>query len=187
MIGAALSRWGHFAAPPAPEDLATNQTMAANLSALLIEECGLHSPGSSAYDLLQRAAAMLVDYGLPARSTTLPAPGPGEVGELVARLRNRDRWTQLTDAQVDRAATLLQQQSAPAPAVVPVAVSERLPGKGDCDEDGFCWMGYGYRLPGENEKDQYAIWMLMPLEESNGEVWVRACDIPLPQAGEAGA
>jgi hypothetical protein len=72
----------------------------------------------------------------------------------------------------------------PAPAVVPVAVSERLPGPEDCDEDGFCWMGYGYRLPGENEKDQYAIWMLMPFEESNGEVWVRASDIPLPQAGE---
>jgi hypothetical protein len=24
----------------------------------------------------------------------------------------------------------------------------------------------------------------MPFEESNGEVWVRASDIPLPQAGE---
>jgi hypothetical protein len=54
-------------APPALEDLATDQMMAANLSALLIEECGLHSPGSSVHDLLQRAAAMLVNYGLLAR------------------------------------------------------------------------------------------------------------------------
>jgi hypothetical protein len=78
-------------------------------------------------------------------------------------------------------------QPAPAPAVVPVAVSARRPGPEDCDEDGFCWMGYGYRLPGENEKDSYAMWMLMPSEESSGEVWRPAHAIPLPQAGEAGA
>jgi hypothetical protein len=63
----------------APEDLATDQLMAANLSALLIKECGLHSPGSSAHALLQRAAAMLVNYGLPARPATPPAPQAGEV------------------------------------------------------------------------------------------------------------
>jgi hypothetical protein len=117
----------------------------------------------------------------------LPAPEVGEVGELVARLRNRDRWTQLTDAQVDRAATLLQQVSAPAPAVAPVAVSERLPGPEDCDEDGFCWMGYGYKLPGVDEKDSYAMWMLMPSEESSGKVWAPASAIPLPQVGEVEA
>jgi hypothetical protein len=60
----------------APEDLATDQLMAANLSALLVEECGLHSPGSSTHDLLQRVAAMLVNYGLPARPVTPPAPEP---------------------------------------------------------------------------------------------------------------
>jgi len=59
---------------------------------------------------------------------------------------------------------------------------------GDCDDDGFCWFGYGYRLPGEDEKDSYAMWMLMPPEESRyGEVWVRASAIPLPQAGEVEA
>jgi hypothetical protein len=67
---------------------------------------------------------------------------------------------------------------------VPVAVSERLPGAEDCDEDGFCWMGYGYKLPGVDEKDSYAMWMLMPSEESSGEVWLPAHAIPLPQAGE---
>jgi hypothetical protein len=111
-----------------------------------------------------------------------PAPEVGEVKELVRRLR--DWYSIPLLSERERAATLLQQLSAPAPAVVPVAVSERLPGKGDCDEDGFCWMGYGYRLPGENEKDQYARWMLMPLDESNGEVWLPAHAIPLPQAGE---
>lgn len=60
-----------------PEDLAADQAMAANLSALLIRESGLHSPGSSTHDLLQRAAAMLVNYGMPARSATPPAPVPG--------------------------------------------------------------------------------------------------------------
>jgi hypothetical protein len=75
----------------------------------------------------------------------------------------------------------------PAPVVVPVAVSERLPGPEDCDQDGFCWMGYGYKLPGVDEKDSYAMWMLMPSEESSGKVWAPANAIPLPQAGEVEA
>jgi hypothetical protein len=131
-LGAVLSRWGRPAAPPAPEDLATDQMMAANLSALLIKECGLHSPGSSAHDLLQRAAAMLVNYGLPAHSPTPPAP---EVGEAPAAWLYkgdsdfdgttwRENWDVTTDEQLARfkaspgcpvplfrsAATLLQQQ-----------------------------------------------------------------------------
>ena len=69
------------------------------------DEYGLWSMGKDGL----RAA--LARWGHP----TPPAPEPGEVAELVARLRNRDRWTQLTDAQVDRAATLLEQLSAPAP------------------------------------------------------------------------
>ncbi len=56
---AVLAQWGQ-STPPAQEDLATDQLMAANLSALQVEECGLHSPGSSTHDLLQRVAAMLV-------------------------------------------------------------------------------------------------------------------------------
>ena len=93
-----------------------------------------------------------------------PAPEPGEVGELVEALtlisdgmsdigHESDSWF------VARAATLLKQQqhllglacqeldnfmeqqlSAPAPAVVPVAVAERLPGEGDCDTEGRCWL-----------------------------------------------
>jgi hypothetical protein len=76
-LGVDLSR---PATPQTPKDLATDQMMAANLSALLIRESGLHSPGPSTHDLLQRAAAMLVNYGLPAHPATPPAPEPGEEG-----------------------------------------------------------------------------------------------------------
>jgi hypothetical protein len=92
-----------------------------------------------------------------------------------------------------RAATLLQQLSAPAPVVVPVAVSERLPDSrpepegGDCDAEGFCWNGYGYSYDDENNIDSYAMWMLVPESDLRGEVWAPASAIPLPQAGEGEA
>jgi hypothetical protein len=58
-----------------------------------------------------------------------PAPEVGEVVELVAALMEPGdpfpEYRTITCEQADRAATLLQQLSAPAPAVVPVAVSER--------------------------------------------------------------
>jgi hypothetical protein len=140
------------------------------------------------------ARAVLARWG---RAVTPPAPEPkaapevGEVAELVVWLTMlRDNSTGIAtryDERLARIATLLQQPSEPAPAVVPVAVSERLPGPEDCDEDGFCWMGYGYKPPGENEKDSYAMWMLMPSEESSGKVWAPASAIPLPQAGEVEA
>jgi hypothetical protein len=140
------------------------------------------------------ARAVLARWG---RAVTPPAPEPkaapevGEVAELVVWLTMlRDNSTGIAtryDERLARIATLLQQPSEPAPAVVPVAVSERLPGPEDCDEDGFCWMGYGYKLPGVDEKDSYAMWMLMPSEESSGKVWAPANAIPLPQAGEVEA
>jgi hypothetical protein len=122
--------------------------MAANLSALLIKECGLHSPGSSAHDLLQpsvevmaqivyenamlatapehakphwpswndlpnsdarihslnTAEIILARYGRPAIE-----PAPGEVAELVRRLRDWHSIPLLEERE--RAATLLQQLS----------------------------------------------------------------------------
>jgi hypothetical protein len=68
-----------------------------------------------------------------------PAPQPpadGEVAELVEWLRERATWCAVDDPshkKYDRAADLLQHPQ-------PVAVSERLPGPGDCDEQGRCWM-----------------------------------------------
>jgi hypothetical protein len=37
-------------------------------------------------------------------------------------------------------AVLARWGTPPAPAVVPVTVSERLPGEGDCDTEGRCWL-----------------------------------------------
>jgi hypothetical protein len=97
---AILARWGH-PTPPAPElgkvvDLtekliAESKPMSPELAAVLTTE--------ARWDLYEVSSTP---------TPPAPAPEPGEVAELVARLRNRNRWTQLTDAQVDRAATLLQ-------------------------------------------------------------------------------
>ena len=120
---------------------------------------------------------------------------PPEPGELVDRLGwiaaqlGEIGWSD-DSASVARAATLLKQRAAPAPAVVPVAVSERLPDPrpesegGDCDAEGFCWNGYGYSYDGENNIDSYAMWMLVPESDLRGEVCAPASAIPLPQAGE---
>ena len=65
----------------------------------------------------------------------LPEPGEvGELGELAAWLRT------IKSVQAQKAATLLEQQAAPAPVVVPVAVGERpWEREGWCDEQGYCW------------------------------------------------
>jgi hypothetical protein len=127
LVAHALGQLRRYAAtPPAPEDLAADQAMAANLSALLIRESCLHSPVSSTHDLLQRAAAMLVNYGLPARSATPPAPEPEEVAKAVQWLlsmrelageHNPEERRQFT-----RAANLLKRLASPACLVV-----DRLP------------------------------------------------------------
>ena len=79
------------------------------------------------YDVLPFARAVLARWGRPAAP---PAPEPGEVGELVELVEwihreaihgpDADEWR--------RAATLLQQQAAPASAVVPV---------GECPHCGY--------------------------------------------------
>lgn len=82
------------------------------------------------------------------------------------------------------AATLLQQLSAPAPAVVPVVLSERLPGEGDCDADGRCW------LLDRPSKNGPAAWILRRPDDGlliPFLAWLPASAIPLPQAGEVEA
>ena len=69
----------------------------------------------------------------------------------------------------------------PAPAVVPVPVSERLPGEGDLHPEGkWCW-GWKHRR----------YWAMMQISCFGGESdpdkgthWLPAHAIPLPQAGE---
>jgi len=85
-----------------------------------------------------------------------------------------------------RAATLLQQLSAPAPAVVSVAVSERLPDRrpesegGDCDAEGRCW----WFSPGNQPAPPS--WTLDSEAMEADTHWRPSHVIPLPQAGEVG-
>ena len=82
-------------------------------------------------DVLDRARALL-DQPEP--------PVAGEVAAALIELRSTvmalDQLKMYVAAQrVKRAADLLQRQHPQ-----PVAVSERLPGQEDCDEQGRCWM-----------------------------------------------
>jgi hypothetical protein len=132
--------------------------------------------------------AVLTRWGRPA-APPAPEVGEGEVAELVEWMRGQVTIAPAAQTQWAkrflRAATLLSQQAAPTP--VPVAVSERLPGEGDCDADGFCWNGYGYSYDDKNEIDSYAMWMLVPASDLRGRVWAASHAIPLPQVGEGEA
>jgi hypothetical protein len=88
---------------------------------------------------------------------------------------------QFGDAKyISDAATLLQQLSAPAPVVVPVAVSERLPGEGDCDAEGRCWFG----TPCSDTMDSYWVYRKVQHYRNWDTHWLPYNSIPLPQAGE---
>jgi hypothetical protein len=118
---AVLARWGR-PTPPAPEPVEV-----AELGELI---AWLHDHALNCRELgrndwaaqITSAATLLQQLSAP----TPPAPNPGEVAELVAWLHGQDGGREKL-AIHSRIATLLQQPPAPAPAVVPVAVSERLP------------------------------------------------------------
>jgi hypothetical protein len=138
-----FARWGRPATPPTqPSDYIDPEHHGEDLELLRVFYQACQAEGGTADEIYLKGIRAV----LAACPDTPPAPEPGEVAELVAWLRNRDRWTQLTDAQVDRAATLLAQQAAPAPAVVPLRLCERLPDPrpesegGDCDEEGKFWV-----------------------------------------------
>jgi hypothetical protein len=93
-----------------------------------------HTKACDAVAILRRPAR----WGSPAAA---PVPEPGEVAGIAEWLNKRGQMADLgTRDWYFRAATLLQQQDAPAPVTVPVPVSERLPGPEDCDDQGRCWM-----------------------------------------------
>jgi hypothetical protein len=116
-----------------------------------------------------------------------PAPEVGEVVELVAALMEPGdpfpEYRTITCEQADRAAILLQQLSAPTPAGVPVAVSERLPGGGDCDAEGRCW----FFMP--RSATPFPNWTLLWIGHMQPyhSHWLPAHAIPMPQAGEGEA
>ncbi len=136
-----------------------------------------------------------------------PTPQPsadGEVVEVVERLRtvvaaykscrNTDHiWSlsgngvnaRLTVTLLTRATELLQRQ-----VLVPVSVSERLPGPEDCapwpqpsDKSGWCWMSrtvHGFY-------GSFAIWEQVSVVPTCREVyahWLPAHALPVPEAGE---
>ena len=69
-----------------------------------------------------------------------PAATPAEIGYLLFELRAQSELQRVkgygtgADA-LTRTAELLERHAAP----VPVPVAERLPGREDCDEEGYCW------------------------------------------------
>ena len=76
---------------------------------------------------------------LATHSTPQP-PADGEVAELVEWVGKDRQWLDLRRDVKDRIlriADLLERQRPQ-----PVAVSERLPGASDCDEQGRCWWGF---------------------------------------------
>ena len=173
------------------------------------------SLGSSEQLAWAQARAIAADRN--GRPAAPPAPEAGEVGEVAAWLENHaahlrkmpeiGAWPE-TELQemLDRAATLLQQQqhilglacaelnrfgafsAAPAPAVVPVAVSERLPDPrpesegGDCDAEGRCW----WFSESHEGLDTAPVWALTWRSDDDTH-WRPFHAIPLPQAGEVEA
>lgn len=192
---AVLARWGHPATPPAPEP----GEVGAAVARLMywngkVGNFDATSPVARTYTELPQGEALYLDEGEPlylcnqgntkrqSAQEPVPAPEPGEqhvsqsyklpepgeVGELVARLRS------LRSLDCARAATLLEQQAAPAPVVVPVPVAERLPGEGDCDPQEKVWAW----------NPVLDHWKLSRINRSVHTHWLPAHAIPLPQAGE---
>ena len=120
-----------------------------------------------------QARVVLDRWGRPA-----PQPADGEVAELVAWLREEaDDYDcigeTLASPKCRRAADLLERLSPPQP----IPVSERLPGPGDCDAEGRCW------LCGKVEGD----WRLLNPEKSGVPQlkycfshWLPAHALPVP-------
>ena len=117
----------------------------------------------------------------------LAKPVPGDVERLVRVFRQASdedpEWGRIDPQWLTNAAALLQQQAAriteleaavALPAPVPVA--ERLPGDGDLDQEGTCWV-WNYTA---------YTWGLFRLDPTCHSHWL-PCDAipwPAPQAGE---
>jgi len=124
--------------------------------------------GRACYDLGRQHGAAQPLAAPPAQPA---APAGGLVEKLAADLQSR----QFGPGDLDRAATLLQQLSAPDPVVVPIPVSERLPGEGDCDAEGKCWLY-------SQITEIWHCWRLS--KQSLWTHWLPYHAIPLPQSGK---
>jgi broad specificity phosphatase PhoE len=161
LCDAILARWARPAAPPAPlpPGYIDPEHHGENLELLETFYGGCNAEGGTADEIHLRGIRAV----LAARPA---APAAPETGEMLTSLANRlenaiSSWDDYYDdngkphanryvkdrgiiaAARAHAATLLQQLSAPSPAVVPVAVAERpWEREGWCDEQGYCWFFY---------------------------------------------
>lgn len=154
------------------------------------------SPELGCADPVGFARAVLARWGRPA---TPPAPVEGEVGKLVVDMRStasglESHFYPQTAALIYRDAALLEQYQgsvksapsltiAPAPPVVPIPVSERLPGGWDCDAGGSCWIWTADDVDGVGHWSySHRDWA----QEGDVTHWLPAHALPLPapQGGE---
>ena len=151
-----------------------------NLAAIIRKVDGNHSKGAAALaeSILDHPnfRAVLARWG-----NSAPTPVDGEVAELVAWLQNESHHHDLIgETLLRRAAELLQRE-----VLVPVSVSERLPGPEYCDAKGRCWWWYpsvpdktyGYWAHEDDAIPERAI-------DEQPTHWLPAHALPLPEVGE---
>lgn len=160
------------------------------LAAIIREVDGNHSKGAAALaeSILDHPGfrVVLASWGTSNLTQTKLSPAAGEVVGLVKMLKGIAYWRlHGTDkptpfdirqaARLTRAAELLQRQ-----ALVPVSVSEPLPGPEDCDAEGRCWFG----TPGCDVWG--ASWVLRKRSHQRNGItsWLPAHSLPLPEVGE---
>jgi len=185
------------AAPPAPDP---HEALAAR--PLLEAVVSLATWGEEVYSgqlpaLQRRISAWLAENppGQPPAPDHIPAAtkmvgdGDGEREELAQWMDANAKTVQKASGQpangasqrFRRAAALLRQ---PAPAPVPVVVSERLPEQGDCDAEGRCWVGCSAQIDqtGDFDAEYNASWELSPVHPQD-EVWLPHWALPRPPQG----
>jgi len=147
---------------------------------------------STAKPIVNRARAALADEPAVPQGREPAAvtgqPSDGAVAELVAWLRvsaagNARIGATTAAAQLNRAAELLQRQ-----ALVPVSVSERLPGPSDCapwpkdsDASAWCWVGTDQDDGWNWEQRSAGCLAMFPDDFTH---WLPAHALPLPEVGE---
>lgn len=168
--------------PPLPSNYIDPEHQGEDMKVLQVFYRACNAEGGTADEIHLRGIRAV----LAARPAAPPAPEVGQVATELQELAEACDGT-LAMARVQRlftrAATLLQQLSAPAPVVVPVAVSERLPEPGDCDVEGRCW----WSTPPACGPHKIRPCWTFDSEIMEGDThWLPAHAIPLPQAGEGG-
>jgi hypothetical protein len=179
-----FARWGHPAtppAPPAPEAGEVGEVGEVGELGTLLRVGGSCGGGAAlSPEQCRRTATLLQQQeariaGLRSALADCGRAVGGFIGEDCSDefLLEVPREVRLAVAKAD-------------PVVVPVAVSERLPGEEDCDAGGKCWIGTWSDIDGEPTFD----WAYTSPKDwtwqgiASIQSWIPAHAIPLPQAGE---